>query len=228
MIGIIGAMAVEVDAIKASLEKCEIKKVSGIEFCRGYLDGKETVVAQCGIGKVFAALCAEAMINTYSPECIINTGVAGCLSEKLGTTDIAISKSVVHHDMDTSHIGDPVGLVSGINLVEIPADKALADELAAIVEKNGINYVKGIIASGDQFVCTQERKDFIKNTFGAVACEMEGAAIGQVCYVNEVPFVILRAISDNADGTSDVDFPTFAAEAAKNSIKIVTEFVRTH
>lgn len=226
MIGIIGAMEVEVAALKNDMENKEVFEISGIEFVKGTLCGKEAVVAKCGVGKVFAALCAQTMILKFSPDCIINTGVAGSLSEKLGVCDVAVADSVVQHDMDTSAIGDPVGLISGINIVNIPADKKVSDLLTEVVSDLGINTYSGTVASGDQFISSAEKKDYIMKTFGAVACEMEGAAIGHVCYVNGVPFGVVRAISDNADGSSHMDFPTFAASAAEISIKTVKEFVR--
>lgn len=226
MIGIIGAMEVEVASLKEKMENKETKTVSGIEFVKGTLCGTEAVVAKCGVGKVFAALCAQTMILEYSPDCIINTGVAGSLSEKLGVCDVAVASAVVQHDMDTSPIGDPVGLISGINVVEIPADKAVSDRLCSIVKESGTNCVSGIIASGDQFIASKEKKEYIEKTFGAIACEMEGAAIGHVCFVNKVPFAVLRAISDNADGSSHLDFPTFAAKAAELSISVIEGFMR--
>ena len=228
MIGIIGAMDVEVDGIKAVIEDKKTKKISGVEFVSGYIFGKEVVVAKCGIGKVFAALCTEAMITEFSPECIINTGVAGALSPKLSTTDIAVSAAVVQHDMDTSVLGDPVGLISGINMIEIPADASLADRLVSAIEKLGLNCEKGVIASGDCFVADPVRKKFITESFGAIACEMEGAAVGQVCYVNGVPFAVLRAISDTADGSSAMDYSEFLPRAAQNSISIVTRFLEEY
>ncbi|MBE6562798.1 MAG: 5'-methylthioadenosine/adenosylhomocysteine nucleosidase [Ruminococcaceae bacterium] len=226
MIGIIGAMEVEVAALKSEIENKEVTEISGIEFVKGDLCGKEVVVAKCGVGKVFAALCAQTMILKFAPDCIINTGVAGSLSEKLGVCDVAIAESVVQHDMDTSAIGDPVGLISGINIINIPADKNVSELLTSVVSDLGINTYAGAIASGDQFISSAEKKSYITNTFCAVACEMEGAAIGHVCYVNNVPFGVVRAISDNADGTSHMDFPTFAAKAAEISIKTVKEFVK--
>ncbi len=226
MIGIIGAMEVEVAALKDALEDKEVTVISGIEFAKGKLCGTEAVIAKCGVGKVFAALCAQTMILEYKPDCIINTGVAGSLSEKIGVTDVAVASAVVQHDMDTSAIGDPVGLISGINIVNIPADKKVSDLLSEVVKDLGIKTECGIIASGDQFISSAEKKKYIKETFGAVACEMEGAAIGHVCFVNNVPFGVVRAISDNADGSSHMDFPTFAAAAAEISIKTVKEFAK--
>ncbi len=228
MIGIIGAMDVEVDGIKKLIENKKEKVISQITFVSGRLFGKEVVVAKCGIGKVFAALCTEAMINFYSPDLIINTGVAGSLCEELSTADVVLSTSVVQHDMDTSAIGDPVGLISGINIIEIPADKALADRLFEVIESVGVKCKKGIIASGDRFVADAETKKKIVGEFNAVACEMEGGAVGHVCYVNRVPFAVVRAISDNADGKSEMDYPAFAEIAAANSVNIINEFVRNY
>lgn len=225
MIGIIGAMDIEVDGIKSLLHNTYIKTVSGINFVCGSYRDKNVVVAKCGIGKVFAALCAEAMINNFSPAFIINTGVAGSLTNELSTTDAVVSSAVVQYDMDTSAIGDPVGLISGINLIEIKSDEILSDKILNTIKSLKINCKKGIIASGDRFVADIETKHYIKNAFSASACEMEGAAIGQVCYVNKVPFVIVRTISDNADGTSEADYPVFVKKASANSVKIIEKFL---
>lgn len=186
------------------------------------------MTAVCGIGKVFAAMCAQTMILLYSPDRIINTGVAGSLSTKLNIGDIAVSDFVVEHDMDTSPLGDPVGMISGINIVDIPADGELADKICAAAEGvGGIRCVKGKIASGDCFVNSAKKKKYISETFGAIACEMEGAAIGHVCYVNKVPFCVIRAISDAADGSSHMDYSKFTALAAKNSAAVMTELLRS-
>lgn len=224
LIGIIGAMEVEVASLKEKLEEREHFVISGIEFVKGKLCGTPAVVAKCGVGKVFAALCAQTMIMSFAPDCIINTGVAGSLSEKLSVCDVAVASAVVQHDMDTSPIGDPVGLISGINMIELPTHKELSEKLISIVKATGTGCASGVIASGDQFIAAKEKKEYIESTFGAVACEMEGAAIGQVCYVNGVPFAVVRAISDNADGSSHLDFPTFADRAAKLSISVIEKF----
>ena len=226
MIGIIAAMNVEMDGLRAHMEGPVSETVSGITFVRGVIEGREVVTAVCGIGKVFAALCAQTMILRYAPEAIINTGVAGTLTDELSIGDLAVSSCVVQHDMDTSAIGDPVGLISGINMVEIPADSALTDRLCAAAHSLGIRTVKGCIASGDQFVASPGRKTFIADTFSAIACEMEGAAIGQVCFVNQVPFCVLRAISDSADGSSHMDYPTFVQMAAEQSVALLRRFMR--
>lgn len=222
-LGIIAAMKIEAELIEAAMTDIVRETCGSIEYCLGKIGNTDIVLAVCGIGKVFAAICAQTMIVKYAPDAVINTGVGGTLTKKLSVGDVAVSSAMVQHDMDTSALGDPVGLISGINIVEIPADEALAEKISAIVRGMGINTVKGTIATGDQFIGKQETKDRIVNTFGAIACEMEGAAIGQVCYVNKVPFAVIRAISDDADGGACEDYPTFAKMAAKNSAKAVIE-----
>ena len=225
MIGIIAAMNVEMESLRSHIENPVTEVISGIRFVRGMLEGKEVVTAVCGIGKVFAAMCAQTMILRYSPEMIINTGVAGTLTDKLGIGSIAVSSCVVQHDMDTSPLGDPVGLISGINKVELPADETLSNALSDCAKAMGIATVTGVIASGDQFVASTERKLFITENFGAIACEMEGAAVGHVCHVNETPFCVLRAISDSADGSSHMDYPTFVKMAAEQSVALMRRFL---
>ncbi|MBE6594085.1 MAG: 5'-methylthioadenosine/adenosylhomocysteine nucleosidase [Ruminococcaceae bacterium] len=225
MIGIIGAMSAEVEALKAKIENGSTEKISGVEFVSGRLCGKDVVVAQCGIGKVFAAICAQTMILRYGASVIINTGVAGTLSDRIGILDFAISSSVVQHDMDTTAIGDAPGLISGINVVEIPASKELSDKVLELAAAQGEKAVGGVIASGDQFINSRERKSFIRDTFGAIACEMEGAAIGHVCYVNGVDFVIIRCISDNASGDAEMEYPEMVKIAAVKSQRLVEAIV---
>lgn len=226
MIGIIAAMDVEMKSLRSYMENTETEVISGIRFVRGTLEGKDVVTAVCGIGKVFAALCAQTMILHYQPQCIINTGVAGTLTDALTIGSIAVSSAVVQHDMDTSPLGDPVGLISGINKVELPADRLLTGQLSACAKVMGIKTATGVIASGDQFVASAERKVFIVEHFKAIACEMEGAAVGQVCYVNKIPFCVLRAISDSADGSSHMDYPTFVQMAAEQSVALMRRFMR--
>lgn len=221
MIGIIGAMALETESIICKLKNKETETVSGVTFAKGDWDGHEVVVATSGVGKVFAALCAEAMILRYQPDCIINTGVAGALAPELHLLNVVIGEDVVQHDMDTSPIGDPVGLISGINKIELPADARLNAAFEKAAADLEIPTLRGRVASGDQFIADDAKRTYIRDTFGAACCEMEGAAIGQVCYVNETPFAVLRAISDGAADDAKMDFPAFAAKAAEQSIKIL-------
>lgn len=224
-IGIIGAMKIEVEKLCSMAENVKKETVGGIEFCSGTLCGKEVVIAVCGVGKVFAAMCAQTMILHYAPDAIINTGVAGALDSELRVGDIAIAENVVQHDMDTSPIGDPVGLISGINLVYIPAGAEICTALKSSAEKNGMTCISGTIASGDRFIADKAKKSYIKDNFSAIACEMEGAAIGQVCYVNKTPFGILRAISDNGDESAGMSYDKFIGVAVDSSVKILTDFL---
>ena len=225
--GIIGAMQVEIDALKQLIKNPTAETVSGVEFVRGQIGAQDVVVAQCGIGKVFAALCAQTMILRYGTDRVINVGVAGTLTESLGLLDIAVSDALVQHDMDTSPLGDPVGLISGINIVRIPASEELAQEMTAAAERLGLRTVRGVIASGDQFIADETRKRSIRDTFDAVACEMEGAAIGQVCYVNGVDFAVLRCISDNAsEEAGQMEYPELCRRAAEQSQRLLLEFLK--
>ncbi len=224
-IGIIGAMKIEVENLCAMAEGIKKETVGGIDFYSGRLCGSDVVIAACGVGKVFAAMCAQTMILRYSPDVIINTGVAGALDPELRVGDIAIAENVVQHDMDTSPIGDPVGLISGINMVRIPADERVYGALKSSARRCGLNCVSGTVASGDQFVASGDKKTFIKEKFSAIACEMEGAAIGQVCYVNKVPFGILRAISDNGDESAGMSYDKFIGIAVDSSVSILSDFL---
>lgn len=226
MIGIICAMKIEADAIRASLTDTRTEVVSGVEFTVGKRYGKEIVLAVCGIGKVFAAICTEAMILRFAPTLILNSGVAGTLTEALSIGDIAIAKNLVQHDMDTSPLGDPVGLVSGINKIYFDADEAAVAAFAKATASVGVNSVIGTIASGDQFMSDTAKKNAIRDRFGAIACEMEGAAIAHVAYVNNVPFAVLRAISDSASGDAQMEYPKFVAMAAERSHAIIDAFLK--
>lgn len=225
MIGIIGAMKIEIEKINAAMEDKNEETVSGILFTSGKLYGRDVVTAVCGIGKVFAAVCAEAMILKYSPEIIINTGVAGALAEDLEIGDIVVSSSVLQHDMDTSPLGDEAGLLSGINIVKIPSDEKLAHDMLKCISGFGRARL-GIIASGDQFIASLEQKERIRALFGADACEMEGGAIGHAAYMNDVKFVVIRAISDKAHEHSVIDYPAFAEKSAEKCADAVKLFIK--
>ena len=169
IIGIIGAMRVEMEALAAALENKKTEVVSDIEFHTGSLNGHSVVLAVCGVGEVFAAMCAQTMILRFGATKIINTGVAGTLTDKLSVCDIAVADDVVQHDMDTSPLGDPVGLISGLNIVHMQADAALVNAVCAAIEKTGGNWLRGTIASGDVFVADAAKKTYIRDTFGDIA-----------------------------------------------------------
>lgn len=228
MVGIIGAMSVEIDEIKNAISNKQKTVISGIEFVKGTIHGEDVVVAVCGMGKVFAAICAQTMILQFSPLIIINVGVAGTLSKTLAIGDIALAEDVVQHDMDTSPLGNPAGMLTELNLVKIPCCREITELLKEGVHKLGIHFETGTIATGDQFLNDNKIKDLIIRRFNAIACEMEGASIGQVCYVNEVRFAVIRAISDGADGDSHTDFSQFLTQAAKNSSRVIDMFLANY
>ena len=223
--GIIGAMDIEIERISEAMTDKETETVSGITFIKGKINGNDAVCAVCGIGKVFAAICAQTMILKYSPDCIINTGVAGAISKELSVLDTVVADHLVQHDMDTSFLGDPVGLVSGINIIKFPCDEAVSEKLCRCIEMSGGKFIRGTVASGDCFVAQPEKKAYLSETFDAAACEMEGAAIGHVCYVNNVPCAVLRSISDGADGGAEMDYMEFRDIAAAKSADVIIKFV---
>ncbi|MBQ8475360.1 MAG: 5'-methylthioadenosine/adenosylhomocysteine nucleosidase [Clostridia bacterium] len=224
-IGVIAAMQIEIDALKERLENSETVTYSGIDYVCGELHGKKVIAAKCGIGKVFAAVCAQTMILKFSPDCIINTGVAGALNRELHICDIVIGEKTVQHDMDTSAIGDPVGLVSGINVVFFESDKNVCDVIEKSAAELQYPHVRGTVACGDRFVSDNETKARIVENFGADACDMESCAMAQVCYINNVPFAAIRAISDGADDGAKMDYPTFARIAAEKGIALTDKFI---
>lgn len=225
MIGIIGAMAVEVAELKKLLQDVKVDCISGIEFVQGTLNGKDVVVAQSGVGKVFAAICAQTMILKYGVSTIINSGVAGTLTDQLHIGDVAISTGCVEHDMDTSALGDPVGLISGINLITLPTDPKLTELVSDICDASGYRSLRGVIATGDQFICSTEKRQWLNKEFQAIAGEMESGSIAHVCYVNNCPFVAIRVISDEASGKAPEDFSSFVVEVAKISSSITQKLI---
>ncbi len=227
MVGIIGAMDVEIEGLKSILQNGVSKTIAGIEFTSGTIFGKEAVIAKCGIGKVFAAMCAQAMIMEYSPDCIINSGVAGGICRELKIGDIAIANDVVQHDMDTTALGDPKGLISGINIVNIPCTLDLTKKLEVAAKNCGFNCMCGTLATGDQFMAKGSLAlDEMRQTFNPLTTDMEGAAIGQVCYVNRVPFCVIRALSDNADDNAGETYTDNLRISSENSFKTVEAFFR--
>ncbi|MBQ2794255.1 MAG: 5'-methylthioadenosine/adenosylhomocysteine nucleosidase [Clostridia bacterium] len=227
-IGVIGAMDPEVDELVARLSGLKSETVGSVTFHSGELLGKRVVIAKCGIGKVFAAIATEAMILKYSPRLIVNTGVGGAASAGLSPLDVVIADRLCQHDMDTSAIGDPKGLVSGINLIYFEADSRAVEILTAAAEKMGVGYSVGAIATGDKFVSSLEEKTRINTDFGAVACEMEGCAVAQVALVNGVKFAVVRAISDSADGSASMEYSKFLPEAARISTALTLSLVEKY
>ena len=220
-LGIIGAMEEEVETLLANMENKRASTHAGSSFCEGTLSGLEAVVVQCGIGKVNAALCAQILCDVYGVTHIVNTGIAGSLSAELDIGDLVISRDAMYHDFDCCHFGYPMGKVPGMPEA-YPADEALAGLAFAAAEAEDPGHTRrGRVASGDQFVCSREQKERIISATGALCTEMEGAGIAQTAYRNGVPFVILRAISDKADDSAEMDYPTFEKMAAHRCANLV-------
>ncbi len=226
MLGIIAAMDMELDGLLARMENPQEKVISGRRFLSGAICGKPVVAAVCGIGKVNAAVCAQAMIMAYAPAAVINTGVGGALNKTLRVCDAVVAEYAVQHDVDTTALGDLVGFVSTVNTVRFETDPYLSAGLKDALEAVGVRAMLGGIATGDRFVSAREEKERIVSLFGCDACEMEGAAIAQVCKLNGVPCAILRSISDGADEEAGLSYQVFAAKAAETSVKAILEFLK--
>lgn len=227
-VGIIVAMDIELENIEKAMTSAAVSEISSMRFVVGDLHGKKVAAARCGIGKVFAAICTQTMILEFSPEVIINAGVAGAIDKDLTINEIVIGKRAVQYDMDTSGLGDEPGMISGINLVYIPTDERVTNLLEQVVKKMGVNYKTGTIATGDQFINKNEMKRHLAEDFGASSCDMEGGSVVQTCYINNVPCSVMRAISDGGDDNSNMDYMTFAKKAADTSAKVIEEFVRAY
>ena len=216
-LGIIGAMEIEVAILKSKLENPRVTKVGPMEFFEGTLAGCEVVIVMCGVGKVHAAMCTQVLCSSFGVNAIVNTGVAGSLDAQLDICDVLVSTDAIQHDMDVTHLGYDVGKVPGLEVRAFPADEKLRRLAFEVSEAIRPGHTKmGRVATGDQFVNSRELKEKIIENTGAKCTEMEGGAIAQVAYVNQVPFVILRAISDKADDSADMDYPTFERKAAAN------------
>ncbi len=226
-IGIIGAMELEVDTLKKQMNLTRVVKKANMEFNEGTLDGADVIVVRSGVGKVNAALCVQILADIFNVTHVINTGVAGSLNAKLDIGDILISKIALHHDVDATNFGYPIGEVPQLGIKEFPAD----ERLIGLAEKTcgevlpELHTLVGRVVSGDQFIADKEVKDKLISVFQGDCCEMEGASIAHGCYLNDIPFVILRAISDKADDSAQMDYPTFEKHAAEHCAKLVRALV---
>ena len=223
MIGIIGAMEEEVAELKEMLEDPVSEERCGLTFVRGRLSGQDAVVVRAGIGKVNAAACTQLLIDRYGAGCIINTGIAGSLSAAIDIGDIVVSTDAVQYDMDATGFGYAAGEVPRIGTMAFPA----SEELLILAEEENrrvnpeIRTHRGRILTGDCFVSDDGKKRQITDQFGGLCCEMEGAAVAQIAYLSKVPFLILRAISDKADGSALVDYADFEKQAIRHSVRLV-------
>ena len=215
-IGIIGAMEMEVQALKEEMEDVRILKRAGMDFCEGTLNGMRAVVVRSGVGKVNAAACTQILADIFAVDAIINTGVAGSLDARINIGDVVISTDVMHHDVDATLFGYQPGEVPQLGIAAFPADQELADaaENAFREAAPEIGVFRGRVVSGDQFIVSREKKEWIAKTFGGMCTEMEGAAIAQAAWLNRIPFIIVRAISDKADESVHEEYALFEEKAA--------------
>lgn len=227
-IGIIGAMELEVDTLKARMAVTARTTRAGMEFFEGTLDEVPVVIVRCGIGKVNAAMCVQILADLFQVTHVINTGVAGSLNAALDIGDIIISRDVIHHDMDVRIFGYPLGQVPQLDTLAFPGDETLIRLAMDSCEKAnpGLHTAVGRIVSGDQFISDKEIKNRLITEFHADCTEMEGAAIAHAAYLNGLPFVIIRAISDKADDSAEMDYPAFEREAAGHCARLVEVLVK--
>lgn len=223
MLGIIGAMDVEVAEIKESMRDVTVETIAAMDFYKGTLKGQEVVVVRCGIGKVNAAICTQILADHYDVSAVINTGIAGSLKNEINIGDVVLSTDVVHHDMDATGFGYPAGQIPQMKEFSFHADEKLrnlAENCCKEVNPE-VGIFKGRVVSGDQFVSDRVKKTWISDTFQGFCTEMEGAAIAQTAYLNHIPFLIIRAISDKADDSANMDYSEFEQKAVKASVNLI-------
>lgn len=227
-IGIIGAMEEEVASLKKEMTEVTIREIAGMKFYHGLLEGKEAVVVQCGVGKVHAGMCTQIMADCFQVDTLLNTGIAGSLSPKINIGDLVLSRDVIQHDVDVTIWGYRPGQIPGRKTVAFPADKnilSLGLKLCREVNPD-IQAFSGRVLSGDQFIADKRKKEQLVQTFGGICAEMEGAAIGQAAFLNKIPFLIIRAIADKADGSAVNDDKQFTEKAVRHGLNLVRALVR--
>lgn len=228
MIGIICALKIEVDGLKELMENAEVKKKAGLEFTSGKIFDKDVVLLECGKGKVNAAVGAQIMIDLFKPDAIISSGIAGSLAKGVTVGDIVISTDCVEHDINCTALEEPRGQIwfPDEKRIDIPADEELCGRLAECCTNLGAHVRKGRIATGDMFITYVRQREFIAFEFEAICCEMEGGAVGHVCYMNKVPFAILRSISDDLKFNKPENYEEFKQLAVEREIKALKKFIQ--
>jgi len=230
MTGIIGAMEIEVKNLVSAMTNTKKTETANLVFYTGTLEGKDVTVVQSGVGKINAALCAQLLCREFKCDCVINTGIAGAMAQGLGLFDFVVSTAAVHHDVDVKIFGYEYGHVPSMPVRDFPAD----EKLIAAVEKafaesescKGKKLVKGLVASGDQFIASGDKKNFIKETFNPACVEMEGASIAQACFLNKTPFVIVRCMSDMADDAATSTYSFNEETAAAESTELMLNMIK--
>ncbi len=228
-LGIIGAMESEVATLKQAMDANHVTTKAGMDFYDGVLEGTPVVVVQSGIGKVNAAICVQILADLFEVTHVINTGIAGSLNAYLDIGDILVSEKAIQHDVDATVFGYAPGQVPGLESREFTADVAMSDAVVTACRKTNpdITTIKGCVVSGDQFISNSDTKKRLIEEYHGDCAEMEGAAIAQAATLNRIPFVIIRAISDKADGSAEMDYPAFEKQAAEHCANTVLEFVKT-
>ncbi len=227
MLGIIGAMDDEVARLKDMISGLHIVQRAGMEFYKGQIHERDVVVVKCGVGKVNAAMCTQSMIDIFDVDAIINTGIAGSLDADIDIGDIVLATDTVEHDMDVAALGYAPGVIPDTETSIFDTDKRLIEIAQAATETAGLDVkvFTGRVVSGDQFISSKDKKEWLVSEFGGRCAEMEGASIGHVAVLNKVPYLVVRAISDKADDSAQMDYPSFAAKAIDNSVKLMTEII---
>ena len=227
MLGIIGAMSEEVANLKAEMEDVLVCSAAGMDFYQGTLHGKEVVIVRSGIGKVNGAICSQILIDQYHVTGIINTGIAGSLRNEINIGDIVLSKDTLQHDMDATGFGYPVGQIPQMDNSVFEGDSRMIEAARECCEEviPEIGVFVGRVVSGDQFISDKGKKAWLTETFDGYCTEMEGAAIAQTAYLNKIPFLIIRAISDKADDSAIMSYEEFEAKAIEHSVNLVTALV---
>lgn len=227
MLGIIGAMDDEVARLKDMISGLHIVQRAGMEFYKGQIHERDVVVVKCGVGKVNAAMCTQSMIDIFDVDAIINTGIAGSLDADIDIGDIVLATDTVEHDMDVAALGYAPGVIPDTETSIFDTDKRLLEIAQAATETAGLDVkvFTGRVVSGDQFISSKDKKEWLVSEFGGRCAEMEGASIGHVAVLNKVPYLVVRAISDKADDSAQMDYPSFAAKAIDNSVKLMTEII---
>ncbi|MCI8465412.1 MAG: 5'-methylthioadenosine/adenosylhomocysteine nucleosidase [Lachnospiraceae bacterium] len=228
MIGIIGAMEEEVNQLKESMEDVSVETRASMDFVKGILEGCSVVVVRSGIGKVNAGICTQILTDIYGVEAVINTGIAGSLKAQIDIGDIVLSTDTLQHDVEAEAFGYPVGQIPRMDTLAFRADERLlqcAEDCCAKVNPD-IKTFRGRVLSGDQFIADSRKKEWLEDTFDGFCTEMEGAAIGQTAYLNGIPFLVVRAISDKADGSASMDYPEFEAKAISHTVALMKAMVK--
>ena len=230
MIGIIGAMDEEVSKLKELMSDVIVETKASMDFYKGKLKGKDVVIVRSGIGKVNAAICTQILVDKYSVDAVINTGIAGSLNASIDIGDIVLSEDALQHDMDATGFGYEPGVIPRMETSVFKADNMLRKIAKESCEKVNpdIKVFEGRVVSGDQFISDKDKKKYILDNFSGYCTEMEGAAIAQVAYLNNIPFLIIRAISDKADDSASEDYPTFEAKEIKHSVNLVLEMIERY